>query len=120
MLDIMIVEDEQLTLMKLESSLEELGHRTVATFDTGEQAVSEVGEVEPDVILMDIRLSGSLDGIEAAKQILETHSVPVIYVTAHSDEETLRKAQVTRPRGYLVKPFSDVELEEALTTAVNG
>src|ERR1043165_3870675 len=92
---ILVVEDERIVAMDLAASLQELGYDVVGMATRGEDAVQRAAELEPELILMDVRLAGSLDGIQAAEIIHRTRDVPVIYLTAHSDNETLRRAAAT-------------------------
>jgi signal transduction histidine kinase len=116
---ILVVEDERIVASDLASALTELGYTVPATVATGEDAIARVRELRPDLVLMDIRLQGAIDGIQAASSVREVHDVPVIYLTAHSDDETLRRAMQTEPVGYLVKPFSPPQLRCAIEIALN-
>lgn len=115
---IMIVEDEALVRQDLEEFLIELGYKIAATADTGEDAISQALAVEPDLIFMDVNLKGSLDGIEAAKRISEKMFVPVIYLTAFSDEKTQDRIKSTSPFGYVLKPFDERELRTGIELAL--
>lgn len=115
---ILIVEDQNIIALDLKSRLQALGYRVVATLASGEEAVAASGDLRPDLILMDIRLKGVIDGIQAAAQIRSTHDLPIIYLTAHSDEQTLQRAQLTEPNGYLLKPFEDRELRLTIEMAL--
>jgi signal transduction histidine kinase len=116
---ILVVEDERIVARDLASALAELGYAVPATVATGEDALERVRDLHPDVVLMDIRLPGAVDGIQAATSIRQEHDVPVIYLTAHSDDETLRRAMETEPIGYLVKPFSPPQLRCAIEIALH-
>jgi hypothetical protein len=116
---ILVVEDEGIVARDLASALTELGYSVPATVATGEEAVDRVRDLRPDVVLMDIRLPGSVDGIQAASSVRREHDIPVIYLTAHSDDETLRRAMQTEPLGYLVKPFSAPQLRCAIEIALH-
>lgn len=107
---ILIVEDEGIVAMDLQFTLEKLGHKVVGVVASGEEAVRKVTEDQPNLVLMDIRLKGKIDGIEAASQIQSKFDVPVIYLTAHADKSTLARAKVTEPFGYILKPFEEREL----------
>jgi signal transduction histidine kinase len=113
------VEDEGIVARDLQSALTELGYAVPATLATGEEAIAGARELRPDLVLMDVRLPGSIDGIQAAASIREQHGIPVIYLTAHSDNETLRRAMQTEPMGYLVKPFSPPQLRCAIEIALH-
>ncbi len=111
---ILIVEDERIVAKDLELRLKMLGYVIVGSVASGEEAVQLTAQLLPDLVIMDIRLNGELDGIEAADRIRKKHFIPVIYLTAHSDEETLQRAQLTEPYGYLLKPFQERELRTAI------
>jgi PAS domain S-box-containing protein len=111
---IMIVEDEIVVAMELEEKLKHMGYQVGAIVSSGEAAVSGAEANPPDLILMDIRLQGSVDGIQAASLIRNHHDVPVIYLTAYADDATLNRAKLTEPFGYLIKPFSEKELRTTI------
>jgi PAS domain S-box-containing protein len=116
---ILIVEDEKIVAKDIRSRLELLGYNVVATASTGPEAVTEAERTVPDIVLMDIVLKGKMDGIDAAGKIIEKLGVPVIYLTAYTDEDTLRRAKVTDPYGYLVKPFVDKEVLITIEMAIH-
>lgn len=107
---ILVVEDEMVISMELAGTLKRLGYQIAGQLISGEEAIARAGELSPDLILMDIRLKGEIDGIEAAKQIGELYDIPVVFLTAHSDDTTLHRAIAIQPSGYLIKPFNDREL----------
>ncbi|BAW30870.1 sensory transduction regulatory protein [Methanothermobacter sp. MT-2] len=111
---VMIVEDENIVAMDIKQRLEMLGYEVVATVTTGEEAVKLTEKTRPDIILMDIVLKGEMDGIEAAEEIKRRFKIPIIYITAYSDEETLERAKITEPFGYIIKPFEDRELHSVI------
>ena len=115
---IMLVEDEMIVAMDVRQRLEALGYEVVAHATSGEDAVRYAGDTCPNLILMDIRIRGETDGIEAAARIRETQDIPVIYLTAYADEATLSRARVTEAFGYLMKPFEDRELRSAIEIAL--
>jgi PAS domain S-box-containing protein len=115
---ILLVEDENTTILLLNKFIDDLGHRIINTVSNGEEAISEAIKSSPDLVLMDIVLNGELDGIEAARQINDTHSVPIIYITSSSDSETLKRALTTNPSGYIVKPVDKKELKSAIDLAI--
>lgn len=112
--NILIVEDESIIALDIKRSLLGLGYQVLAIADNGEEAIALTGEQSPDLVLMDIRLRGDMDGMTAALRLREQHNVPVIFLTAHADEATLRQATTTTPFGYIVKPFET----HALTTTI--
>jgi len=108
---LLVVEDEVLVARDIQARLQRMGYEVVGTVARGEDAVSKALAESPDLILMDINLKGEMDGIEAATQINEVSSVPVIYCTAYSNDEVLERAKITSPFGYVLKPFDNRELE---------
>jgi signal transduction histidine kinase len=117
---LMIVEDEFVVACDLCDTLEGLGYQVVAVLGTGEEAVAAAGLVNPTAILMDIRLAGGIDGIQAAARIRSQLDIPIVFLSAHSNEETLRRATATEPFGYLIKPFKSAELRCALEVAIHN
>jgi PAS domain S-box-containing protein len=107
---VLVVEDESLIALQLRELLEKNGYRVTGATAYGEDAVAIAGKESPDLIFMDIGLMGTIDGIEAARQIHEKADIPIIYLTSHSDNAHLDRAKETTPYSYLVKPFSDREL----------
>ncbi|MBM3298499.1 MAG: response regulator, partial [Deltaproteobacteria bacterium] len=115
---IMVVEDEAVVAMEIEERLSNLGYEISGIFARGEQALEQVGQIKPDLILMDIKLAGEMNGIQAAKVILQRYDIPVVYLTAHSDENTLTQALGALPLGYVVKPFSEAELHATIEVSL--
>ncbi len=115
---ILVVEDERLVARDLQATLEDLGYQIPEITDTGELAIQKVTEIKPNLVLMDIRLAGEMDGIEAAEIITNTFHIPIIYITAHADENTLNRAKLTEPYGYLVKPFDERDLKTTIEIAL--
>lgn len=116
---ILIVEDEFAVAMELEDRLENLGYDVVGHELRGREAIDRAQETEPDLVLMDIRLDGRMDGIEAAQQIRNKLHVPVVFVTAYSDDDTLKRAKETAPFGYVIKPFEERELYASIEVALS-
>jgi DNA-binding NarL/FixJ family response regulator len=114
---IMVVEDEGITAMRIKKSLEDIGYSVTSTEFTGEAAVKKAAENRPDLVLMDIVLDGRMDGIEAAGKIHSDLNIPVVYLTAHSDNEILKRLKTTEPFGYIIKPFDDRELRMVVEIA---
>lgn len=113
--NILIVEDDHLMARSLERKLEKIGYTVVGKAQTGEAAIGLAATLHPDLILMDIRMEGGgIDGIDAAKQILVHQIIPIVYLTAYGDEETLDRAKVTEPFGYILKPYDEKELRIAI------
>jgi len=107
---ILIVEDETIVALEIRERLESNGFVVVSSVTSGMKAIKCCGSEKPDLVLMDIMLNGEIDGIESAKYISEKYNIPVIFLTANSDSETLRKAKETSPYGYIVKPFNERDL----------
>lgn len=115
----LIVEDEEIVAADLAGKLEQLGYEVVGTEAKGEEAVKSASRLMPEVVLMDIRLKGAMDGIEAAEAIQCRHNAPVvIYMTAYSDDDTLERAKLTQPYGYILKPFHERELLATIKMAI--
>ncbi|HWK44270.1 MAG TPA: ATP-binding protein [Stellaceae bacterium] len=108
------MEDERIVAMHLKQQLERLGYNVSAMVTTGEQALKQIRDLRPDVVLMDIHIEGDFDGIETASRIPPDVLLPVIYLTAYSEEATLERARATKPYGYLLKPFSERELHASI------
>ena len=115
---VMIVEDEAVVALHLRQELNKLGYTVAGTATAGEQALKMIEEVFPDVILMDIHIQGEMDGIETASRIPRYLHVPVIFLTAYSEDVTLKRAGDTHPYGYLIKPFLDRELHATIKMAL--
>lgn len=115
---ILICEDEAVVAMGIESKLQNLGYQVVETAVSGEEAVQKAELTMPDLVLMDIVLQGEMDGIQAADQIRTQFDIPVIFLTAYSDDKTMERAKITEPFGYLIKPFQDRELHSAIEIAL--
>lgn len=115
---ILIVEDEELLVLQIKSDLLQMGYAVTDSYSSGEEAIEGVEKLKPDLILMDITLKGKLDGIQTAGLIRRKHDIPVIYLTAHSEEGAVEQAQATEPYGYLLKPISSRGLEIAVKIAL--
>jgi signal transduction histidine kinase len=115
---ILIVEDESIIALDVKTSLLDAGYDVVAIAVSGEDAIALVPKHEPDLILMDIRLRGKMDGIESASEIVKISHAPIIFLTAHADKDTLDRAKLTGPFGYLIKPFEDHNLITTIEIAL--
>jgi two-component system cell cycle sensor histidine kinase/response regulator CckA len=115
---ILIVEDEAIVAEDIRNSLQNLGYTILAVVSSGEKAITKIEEDKPDLVLMDIVLKGDMDGIEAASQINARFNIPVIYLTAFADENTIERAKLTEPFGYIVKPFDERELHTNIEMAI--
>ncbi|MFN0168813.1 MAG: sigma 54-interacting transcriptional regulator [Bryobacteraceae bacterium] len=116
---ILIVEDERITAEDLRDILTDLGYDVAAVVSTGADAIAEAERTLPDLALMDIRIKGDMDGTETAKVLRQRFNVPVVYLTAHADRQTLDRAKLAEPLGYLVKPFQESELQASIEIALH-
>ena len=116
---ILVVEDEAVVAMDIQTKLENLGYSVIASIRSGEEAVQIACEMRPDLILMDIHLQGAMDGISAAACIQASSPIPVAYMTAHGDQETFYRAKMTEPLAYIIKPFDEQELQATIEAALN-
>ena len=115
---ILIVEDDRIVARDIQQQLSKIGHTVVGITPRGEDALPFTLQSQPNLVLMDIRLEGDTDGIDAAQQIRERCGIPVVYLTAYADDQTLRRAGITEPFGYLLKPFEDSQLRTAIEMAL--
>ena len=115
---ILVVEDELIIAKGIEKRLMALGYAVAGTVSSGEDALAKVIETAPDLVLMDIHLQGNMDGVETAEKIRSVADIPVIYLTAYADPESLSRAKLTEPFGYIVKPFQDHTLRSAIEMAL--
>lgn len=115
---ILVVEDEGIVAKDLQALLKRLGYHVPATVGTGEMAIQTALQNRPDLILMDIQLRGSMDGVQAAAAINSEQDIPIVYLTANSDEATLQRAKGTAPFGFLVKPFEERAIQAGIEMAL--
>lgn len=117
-INIFIVEDESIVAKDIQNSLLKLGYNVVGIANNGNDAIERVVELAPDLVLMDIMIKGNLTGIEASEKIKEQINVPVIFLTAYADEGTLSRAKITKPYGYILKPFKEIDLHSNIEMAI--
>ena len=115
---VMIVEDEPIVAFHLHEQLRRLGYDVLSTSTSGIDALERHKETDPDIVLMDIRLEGEIDGIDTAVRMTRNKRTAVIYLTAHAEDETIARARETEPFGYLIKPFSERELHATIQIAL--
>ena len=115
---IMVVEDEFIVAKDLRSHLEKQGYEVTSLHGTGESALQAARGENPDLVLIDIVLAGELDGVQTAAELRRTMGIPVVFLTAYSDEETIKRAKATEPYAYLLKPFESRELGVAIELAL--
>ncbi len=113
-LKVLVVEDENIIAMDIQYTLRRFGFNVCGVVSTGEESIESAFRTNPDLILMDIKLRGKMDGIYAAKQIQSKFNIPVIYLTAYGDESTLNRVDRTKPFGYINKPFEETELQSEI------
>jgi two-component system cell cycle sensor histidine kinase/response regulator CckA len=116
---ILIVEDENIVAKDIQNTLKSLGYLVAGIAASGEDAIQKAGATRPDLVLMDIMLRGYQDGVEAAQRIQAQHNIPVVYLTAYTDDKTLQRAKITEPYGYILKPFEERELHIAIEMAIH-
>lgn len=115
---ILVVDDEGIIAMHLQLKLRTMGYDVPAVAYSAEQAIDKVAELKPDIVLMDINLGVGMDGIEGAALIRDQFGTPVVFLTAYADNETLQRAKIAEPYGYIVKPFTEAELRIAIEIAL--
>ncbi len=118
MAKILIVEDQNIVALDIQNRLRSLNYIVTGTASSGAGAVKKAEETTPDLVLMDIMLKGDMDGIQAAEEIKYRFGIPVIYLTAYADSNTLKRAKVTEPFGYILKPFQERELHSTIEMAL--
>ncbi len=115
---ILIVEDEMIVSLELTERLKVLGYEVTDTVSSGEEALKSIGETFPDLVILDIMLAGKMDGIETAEIIKEKFHIPTIFLTAYADKQTLDRAKIATPYGYIIKPFEERELHTNIEIAL--
>jgi len=115
---ILIVEDEGIIAKDIQNTLNRSGYSVIGIASSGEEAIKKAMETHPDIVLMDIVLEGAMDGVEAAEYIRDYFDIPVVYLTAYSDDITLQRAKITEPFGYILKPFQEKELYTTIEMAI--
>ena len=116
---ILVVEDEMIIGAKISMLLTQLGYEVTAIIPRGEEAVMHVEENQPDIVLLDINLKGNIDGIETATLIHKIADIPVIYLTANTDDGTFNRAKSTRPYAFISKPFKQLDLQRAIELTIS-
>jgi len=115
---ILIVEDEIIVAMEIELALQSKGYAVVGKAPTSEKAIELAQKFLPDIILMDVNIKGSKDGIGTSKEILKFHNTSIIFLSAYSDSETVKRMQVIQPHYFLPKPYSQSELVKIISTVI--
>jgi two-component system, response regulator PdtaR len=115
---ILVVEDEAIIALDIQHILSKMGFHQPEVVHSGEESIQRVAAGKPHLVLMDIKLKGKLDGIQAAQEIYYQHNVPVVYITAFGDEGTLERANGTARYGFITKPFEEAALESTIQNAL--
>ena len=115
---ILLVEDESIVAMDVQNRLKSMGYEVSAVASSGEEALRKAAETSPDLVLMDIVLKGNMDGIEASERLRKCLDIPIVFLTSYADDSTLRRAKVTEPFGYLLKPYEERELYTTIEVAL--
>jgi CheY-like chemotaxis protein len=115
---ILVVDDERIIARDIQATLRELGYEVPEIAGTGLDAIAKAKALAPDLVIMDVRLAGDMDGIDAAVRIRRDRPVPIVFLTSYSDDETLTRAQEAQPYAFLVKPFTDRELRSSIELAL--
>jgi len=118
LIKILVVEDEMIIGAKISMQLTSLGYEVTGILPRGEEAIIHVEENRPDIVLLDINLKGKLNGIETALQIQKLADIPIIYLTANSDEATFNKAKASRPYAFISKPYKQLDLQRAIELTI--
>src|SRR5262245_50622718 len=116
---IFIVEDEGIVAADLKERLTRMGYVVAGWAAAGEKAIEQVAKIKPDLVLIDIILQGKMDGVEVAEHVLKDHEIPCIFLTAHADDPTMKRASLTGPFGYVLKPCDERELQVAVEIALS-
>jgi len=115
---IMIVEDERITAMEIQSRLKKKGYSVSAIASSGAEAIEQAQKFRPDIALMDIHLKGDMDGVQTAEILRRHFDIPVIYISAYADKDILERAKLTEPFGYVLKPIDNRELDATIEVAL--
>lgn len=115
---VLVVEDEMIIAADISMFLESIGYEVTGILPRGEDALKSIAQTPPDLVLMDIFLKGSMDGIETARYIYERYQIPVIYLTANADDATFERAKTTRPYAFISKPFQPSDVQRAIELAL--
>lgn len=117
---IFIVEDNPVIADLISWRLTEMGYQVAGTAEDSTQAMSRIKEIMPSLVLMDISLPGDMDGIDAATEIIKNFGIPIVYISSILDAEVIERAKKTKPRGYIVKPFTDNQLRATIEMALQA
>jgi DNA-binding LytR/AlgR family response regulator len=116
---ILVVEDEMIIASEISMQLTELGYAVTAILTRGEEVLNHLKENNPDIIILDVRLKGKMDGIETAALVEQHFRIPIIYLTANADDATFNRAKATRPAAFISKPFKKLDLQRAIELTIS-
>ncbi|HMO38746.1 MAG TPA: response regulator [Saprospiraceae bacterium] len=116
---LLIVEDDMIIAANISLQLSNLGYEVTAIVPRGEEAILQIQENQPDIVLLDIHLKGALDGIATAHEMQKNADIPIIYLTANADEATFNRAKTTRPHAFISKPFRKLDLQRAIELTIS-
>jgi DNA-binding LytR/AlgR family response regulator len=119
LIKILVVEDEMIIAAKISMQLTSLGYEVTGILPRGEEALAHIEESKPDIVLLDINLKGKIDGIEMAALMQQHNNIPIIYLTANSDEATFNRAKPTKPYAFISKPFKQLDLQRAIELTIS-
>ena len=111
---ILVVEDDRIIARDIQNTLENMGYHVADVVASGEESIEKALYFQPDLVLMDIKLKGTLDGMSAAQQIYDRFQIPVVYLTAYGDEKTLSRAKKAECFGFVIKPFDENMLKQTI------
>ena len=117
-INVYIVEDESIVAKDIQNSLKKLGYNVLGISNNGADAIKNIVDLEPNIVLMDIMIKGPMTGIDVAETIKKDYNIPAIFLTAYADESTLAKAKITEPYGYILKPFKEIDLHSTIEMAL--
>jgi len=117
-INVYIVEDESIVAKDIQNSLKKLGYNVLGISNNGADAIKNIVDLEPNIVLMDIMIKGNMTGIDVAETLKKDYNIPVIFLTAYADESTLAKAKITEPYGYILKPFKEIDLHSTIEMAL--
>lgn len=117
-INILIVEDEAIVARDIQQSLRKSGYNVTEIVASGEMALKSIAEFQPDLIMLDIMLKGSMSGVDVSEVVKKNYNIPVIFLTAYADQSTLERAKVTEPFGYIIKPFKEIDLHTTIEMAL--
>jgi len=115
---VFVVEDESIVSKDIQNSLIKLNYDVIGSASSAEIALDKIKDLSIDIVLMDIMLKGEMNGIEAANIVKSNYNIPIIFLTAYADEDTLAKAKITEPYGYILKPFKEIDLQTSIEMAI--